>query len=624
MPSFSKTLEQAIHASLAVANTRRHEIATLEHLLLALIDEPDAAKTMQACSVDLGELRETVEDFIEDDLSEAISDVEGSEAVPTEAFQRVIQRAAIHVQSSGRTEVTGANVLVAIFAERESNAAYFLQEQNMTRYDAVNFIAHGVAKDPAFGEPRPLPDWEDLEEEEEEGPAEELLTEAEWQARYAEIEAREAEIEAQKAIEARETEETDFFDGPKAVGQRARKSVEHPFVFLSYSSEDREFASGFLSQIENRGMPFWWDQNIDPGDEWRARIAQKLEAATVVLTLWTQNSIASKAVIEEASRAQAERKLVHVRIDDSEIPYGFAETQYVDLRDWDGSENHQSLERLFYAVQDKLAVPSVGFATTRIRESSPVEVVARNGRLAVLDAPANAPSIITNQADLEKRLSGLRQTISSMCQMCSDSTAYQLPPTLHHCLEAIKLASFTEPVTWYALEDAKTLLHDCMVDNFAAESWNTVVYKGLNNLTVRIDEIKPLLHPVQIDPKTNAARPPSPEPIIEDENISDVIGLAEEIKSEFTSEEGQAVIDENTGQLMESALSQLRDLRGSQDPSRLFKVRRSVKNITFLVGGLVTAIGTGVVVNLLTAPAAATTLLGRLKPMFDSILQFFM
>ncbi|MCK0168009.1 ATP-dependent Clp protease ATP-binding subunit ClpA [Jannaschia sp. S6380] len=154
MPSFSNTLEQAIHAALAQANARRHELATLEHLLLVLIDEPDAARVMQACGVNLDELRQTVEDFIEDDLSTLVTDVEGSEAVPTAAFQRVIQRAAIHVQSSGRTEVTGANVLVAIFAERESNAAYFLQEQDMTRYDAVNFIAHGVAKDPEFGEPR--------------------------------------------------------------------------------------------------------------------------------------------------------------------------------------------------------------------------------------------------------------------------------------------------------------------------------------------------------------------------------------------------------------------------------------------------------------------------------------
>jgi len=156
VPSFSNTLEQAIHAALALANARQHEFATLEHLLLALIDEPDAARVMKACSVDTEELRGTLVEFIDEDLSNLVTEIEGSEAVPTAAFQRVIQRAAIHVQSSGRTEVTGANVLVAIFAERESNAAYFLQEQDMTRYDAVNFIAHGVAKDPAYGEARPV------------------------------------------------------------------------------------------------------------------------------------------------------------------------------------------------------------------------------------------------------------------------------------------------------------------------------------------------------------------------------------------------------------------------------------------------------------------------------------
>ncbi|RQP05110.1 MAG: ATP-dependent Clp protease ATP-binding subunit ClpA [Paracoccus sp. BP8] len=156
MPSFSTSLEQAIHAALALANEHRHELATLEHLLLALTEEPDAVKVMRACNVDLDELRRMLVEFIEDDLSTLITDVEGSEAVPTAAFQRVIQRAAIHVQSSGRTEVTGANVLVAIFAERESNAAFFLQELDMTRYDAVNFIAHGVAKNPSFSENRPV------------------------------------------------------------------------------------------------------------------------------------------------------------------------------------------------------------------------------------------------------------------------------------------------------------------------------------------------------------------------------------------------------------------------------------------------------------------------------------
>ncbi len=156
MPSFSSTLENAIHTALALANERSHEFATLEHLLLALLDEPDAERVMLACDVNIPDLRQNLVDYIDEDLSSLIVEVDGSEAAPTAAFQRVIQRALIHVQSSSRKEVTGANVLVAIFAERESNAAYFLQDQDMTRYDAVNFISHGVAKNPAYGENRPV------------------------------------------------------------------------------------------------------------------------------------------------------------------------------------------------------------------------------------------------------------------------------------------------------------------------------------------------------------------------------------------------------------------------------------------------------------------------------------
>jgi ATP-dependent Clp protease ATP-binding subunit ClpA len=165
VPSFSNTLEHAIHSALALANERSHEFATLEHLLLALIDEPEASQVLKACSVDTNELRATLTEFVDDDLSNLVTDIDGSEAAPTAAFQRVIQRAAIHVQSSGRTEVTGANVLVAIFAERESNAAFFLQEQEMTRYDAVNFIAHGVAKDPAYSEERTVTGTSDIAED---------------------------------------------------------------------------------------------------------------------------------------------------------------------------------------------------------------------------------------------------------------------------------------------------------------------------------------------------------------------------------------------------------------------------------------------------------------------------
>src|SRR5437773_3896267 len=163
MPTFSRNLEQSLHRALALANERHHEYATLEHLLLALIDDQDAAAVMRACNVDLDKLRRSLTAYLESELESLVVD-DGEDAKPTAGFQRVIQRAVIHVQSSGREEVTGANVLVAIFSERESHAAYFLQEQDMTRYDAVNYIAHGIAKKAGATDAKPVKGSSDDEE----------------------------------------------------------------------------------------------------------------------------------------------------------------------------------------------------------------------------------------------------------------------------------------------------------------------------------------------------------------------------------------------------------------------------------------------------------------------------
>ncbi len=160
MPTFSRSLEKSLHRALALANERHHEYATLEHLLLALIEDQDAAAVMRACNVDLEKLKRNLIDYVDGELENLIMDGD-DDSKPTAGFQRVIQRAVIHVQSSGREEVTGANVLVAIFAERESHAAYFLQEQDMTRYDAVNYISHGIAKRPGMSEPKPVRGAED-------------------------------------------------------------------------------------------------------------------------------------------------------------------------------------------------------------------------------------------------------------------------------------------------------------------------------------------------------------------------------------------------------------------------------------------------------------------------------
>jgi ATP-dependent Clp protease ATP-binding subunit ClpA len=149
----SRNLEQSLHRALALATERRHEYATLEHLLLALTEDEDAVPVLRACGVDVDQLRQDLADFVKHEL-DGLKSTSTADPKPTAGFQRVVQRSVIHVQSSGREEVTGANVLVALFSERESHAVYFLQVQEMTRLDAVNFIAHGIAKVPGEGRRR--------------------------------------------------------------------------------------------------------------------------------------------------------------------------------------------------------------------------------------------------------------------------------------------------------------------------------------------------------------------------------------------------------------------------------------------------------------------------------------
>ena len=143
--TFSPSLERSLRRAHSLANQRHHEYATLEHLLLALADDQDAADVMRACNVDIDKLRRNMVLYVESELKDLVTD--GAEdSKPTAGFQRVFERAVIHVQSAGREEVTGADVLVAIFHEREAYAVYFLQEQEMTRDDAVNYIRRDIKK----------------------------------------------------------------------------------------------------------------------------------------------------------------------------------------------------------------------------------------------------------------------------------------------------------------------------------------------------------------------------------------------------------------------------------------------------------------------------------------------
>ena len=225
MASFSPVLEETIHRALTLASDRKHELATLEHLLLALLDDKDAAAVITACDVDIEPLRADVQRYLDEDLASLVVQ-EFEEARPTAGFHRVIQRAVIHVQSSGREEVTGANALVALFAERESHAVYFLQERDMTRYDAVNYISHGISKSGDGTAPKSpsgtdMPEGEDAKKKD---PLEEYTVNLNQKAREGDIDpliGRDEEVERCIMVLSRRRKNNPLLVGDPGVGKTA-------------------------------------------------------------------------------------------------------------------------------------------------------------------------------------------------------------------------------------------------------------------------------------------------------------------------------------------------------------------------------------------------------------------
>ena len=268
----SKNLENSLHRTLAYANDRRHEYATLEHLLLALTEDQDAVAVLQACDVDLERLRRDLQTYVDDELGNLVS-THKDDAKPTASFQRVLQRAAIHVQSSGREEVNGANVLVAMFAERGSHAVYFLQEQDLTRAVCVNYINLRITKTPKPAEARRIGE-----------PADEAGTVA-------------AQLVARNIAALGQSDQN-----VGAGGKRRRPTVDACKVFLSYSHRDLRWISRLevhLKPIVDLGLiSHWHDRLIIPGSKWRQEIEMAIRNAKIALLLVSADFLASDFITQ--------------------------------------------------------------------------------------------------------------------------------------------------------------------------------------------------------------------------------------------------------------------------------------------------------------------------------------
>ncbi len=417
------------------------------------------------------------------------------------------------------------------------------------------------------------------------------------------------------------------WDLPTDIDIKSREAFAPPssdFAFISYAHQDSDLIGDIHHFLTEQSLPLWWDSDLGAGDSWRNEISQKLSEAKVVVTFWTKNSVKSPSVIEEASNAQKLGKLVHVRLDASPLPYGFAETQYLELRDWDGTPNHYQMRKLIQSIRDKLEPLSVDELSQKILASSPVALVPEEGKLTPKDTPPNARPEVEYAVDLEERLIGLRQTVGAAISKANDSASYQLPNDLRHSLSAIENALEQDKISWYGMEDTKESLIECMQYHRASEAWNEVIVADLNRIKTRIEELRPLLQPKQIPVDMYGAKPPELDPVIVEDQLPDISEMARNLQHTLFSDDGSAVLDDAALSLAEKEIDIFQSIERELNVERKLSIaRRSLRKVAYVVGGAIAAISTPVMVNLLTAPEAAVTLAARLRPIYEFILRFF-
>ncbi|MEQ9506619.1 MAG: TIR domain-containing protein [Hyphomonas sp.] len=349
MPRLSNTLEIALEKALSLAGDRNHEYSTLEHFLLGLSFDPDFLDAFDACAGDLSSLRSDLEKYIDEELGSLVVEKLGN-VQPTASFQRVVQRAILHVESSGREEVSAANVFVSIFSERDSYAAEVLSKQDITRYDVVNYIAHGVAKRPRGASKPVTPPTGNPLELRNRVNEQQLVDRDEVIAKLTER-AQEAERQLADAL----TKISNLEELNEALRSQVQSDQrDRPDIFLSYQRADRNSVAPLVAALRADKFSVWWDADIEPGAPWEQTIENFISISTIVIVCWSQAAVQSENVKAEARFARDREKLVQIFLDRAPPPLFFGERQGLVFDGWNGSTGDKCYRDLVFHTRREL------------------------------------------------------------------------------------------------------------------------------------------------------------------------------------------------------------------------------------------------------------------------------
>ncbi|MCO5730156.1 toll/interleukin-1 receptor domain-containing protein [Rhizobium sp. SSA_523] len=402
---------------------------------------------------------------------------------------------------------------------------------------------------------------------------------------------------------------------------------DEKFVFLSYARADKDLMENVARRILEAGITLWHDAHIFPGDTWREAINSNLQKAAAVLTLWTVNSTESLPVAEEASFGQKAKKLVHARMDDALLPYGFAETQYVDLRAWNNDANDPEFRKLLQALKDKLDPPSPDQIQKRLIDAAPVAAVLENGLVTAKDSPPNAAPPHPDSNDLEALLRAqevLARKALNALHALDNNLGEGIRFDLSHFVEQVA----ARPSSWYILDNDISGLKEYLTGD-DQPSWPGSTRSMIENLCRNHELLRPRLQPVQ--PSLSAPEAPLPPPVPDASKVTETV--LEEIASKasgiFSGADAEEVLAEpaiRAGTYLAVEIDEARNPLSASDKAeeqRQVRLRKALIALAGFIGTTIASLATGISTNVLTSPEAAKTFLESLKRLFELIVNIF-
>lgn len=403
-----------------------------------------------------------------------------------------------------------------------------------------------------------------------------------------------------------------------------------PFVFLSYATEDREWIADLRNSLQAEGINIWWDQDILLGQDWRTEIDKHLEASHAVLTCWSEQSVSSKSVAEEASNAQSTNKLVHVRFSDIKLPFGFAGTQHLDLFSTDRFNQSTNWKRLISALRFHLDPPDTEEAAKIFSHDSPVEgEVRQGGKLGFADRPKGVDPIAPDPEDLEQRVSTQIENINDIVDDLSEARINWNTGPLIKSLSRYKAMLQRVPLSWHAPNDRILRIQSVLKDEDLCAALDSYLLDGINLIITRHYDMAPRLRPVQLPPDPDDEIPPAPPVSVTPDDDDELRDAAQNVAAEIRRGIDAGIIDSDIGdsfnELAEDfdEIAEMPAVTDEQRDKKASALRRTVTSSALYLGTVFTTITATVIANALSDPVAATRLYEMLKPWFEFFLRFF-